>query len=878
MKKILFLFLISMVYLQTFAVPAYPYPVTITQPNGEELTLIMKGDEYMNWAVTLDGYTLLVNSDSYFCYAQLNASGDLVPSQYHATEILNRSGEVNTWLQSINTNLFYSDIQVFNYMQLREIVATEYEKGEDIETKGERKLLVILAEFPDRSFKRTAEDFELLMNQINYTDGGLSGSVKDYFLENSYGQLDLTCNIVGPFELPNNATYYALETRWGLFARNAITAAIQGGVSLAPFATGYTVSSVYLIYAGFDASAGCPQTQCIWAHAQRYFNYLEPESGYTIQRYAASSELRGVGGSTLTDIGVICHEYGHTLGAPDYYDTNGQTGGDYDGTGNWDLQAGGSWNNGGTTPPHSNPRSKINTYDWATATLLNTPQTVTVPISRIYNNAFFKISIPNSDSFSADQYFVIENRTREGFDSYIPGQNLIIYRCTENYESQLYLQNTTSPQRFYPVSANASVAVPAFGSSAKSQYGNINSSSATWPGTLNKALFHNSTTPAMVSWGGTPCNKPISNITVHGDYITFDYIGGGSKSNYLVFLPYYYGTIITAQSGSSSPVNVGGNFSFTVDLFPSHNKSKLVVTANNIPLTPSGNIYTISNIQSDQIVRIEGLEFNTFPITATAGINGNILPEGVTEVNYGGIKTFEIRADNGCSVDKVFVDDEDMGEIKSYTFKNVLKSHTINATFKLGGQYSILTSCTGPLYFETVAGAPSEYEVCVVSSPDIVANISVAAPPKFQISLNGITWYQNFSISRTQIPANLYIRFNPAPGDVGEFKGTLTLKSTEAYNEIELIGNALVGINESDNIQNISIYPNPTTGELKIESGELRVENIDIFDNYGRKQKIIINYQLSNVNSINISHLQAGIYFLAIATDQGIVYKKVVKE
>ena len=877
MKKILCLLLTLMVYFQTFAVPAYPYPVTVTQPNGEELTLIMKGDEYIHWAVTLDGYTLLVNADRYFCYAELNASGDLDVSSHVATEISNRSPEVNAWLQNMNKNLFYSEKQVFSYMQVREIVDAEYEKTARGEIRGVRKLLVVLTEFPDRPMKRTQEDFNMLFNQINYTEDGFSGSVKDFYFENSYNTLEMQYTVVGPFVTPNNASYYTPDSRWSIFARHSITAAYNAGVNLAEFATGNTISEFYAIYAGYDQSAGC--ADCIWAHAFSTFNFSI--GGYTISKYACSSELRGTSGSAITDIGTPCHEFGHSLGAPDYYDTDYATGGQYDGTGYWDLQSSGSYNNSGKTPALSNSRSKIYTYGWANAITLNSPQTVTVPSSRIYNNAFFRIDIPNSDSYCTQQYYLIENKIKEGFEAYIPGQNLLIYRCTENYNNTSnYPQNTTSWQRFYPVAANATVAVPTAGTTSQKTYGSTSSASCTWPGTGNKTTFNNTTTPATVSWDGTPINKPITNITVHGDYITFDFMGGGTKSNYNVFLPAYYGCMVTAQAGSTSPVNTGGNFSFKVDKLPSHSNAKIKVTANNIELTPSGNIYTISNIQADQIVRIEDLAFNTFPIVVTSGANGTIDPEGTVQVNHGGMKTFEIRADNGYSIDKVTIDGVDMGDISSYTFKNVLESHTLSATFKRGEKYPIIISTTSAS-FEATEGQFSDSVLVTVSqgTPALVANVNVTAPPRFQISNNGIKWYQAFSISKTQLPSTLYIRFNPAVGDHGIFTDTLTLKSTDAYNEIILTGNALVGIDEID-YQNIAIYPNPTTGNLTIESGELKITNIEIYDIYGRKQISDIRYPISDIgkSEINIAHLSAGIYFVAVNTDKGKVYKKIVKE
>jgi len=79
----------------------------------------------------------------------------------------------------------------------------------------------------------------------------------------------------------------------------------------------------------------------------------------------------------------------------------------------------------------------------------------------------------------------------------------------------------------------------------------------------------------------------------------------------------------------------------------------------------------------------------------------------------------------------------------------------------------------------------------------------------------------------------------------------------------------------------IKIYPNPTTGELRIESGELRINTVEIFDVFGRS--VGINTQVRPENSgseivINISHLSVGVYFLKINTEIGQVIKKVLKE
>ena len=77
-------------------------------------------------------------------------------------------------------------------------------------------------------------------------------------------------------------------------------------------------------------------------------------------------------------------------------------------------------------------------------------------------------------------------------------------------------------------------------------------------------------------------------------------------------------------------------------------------------------------------------------------------------------------------------------------------------------------------------------------------------------------------------------------------------------------------------INDISIYPNPTTGELRIKNYELGIDNVEVFDIYGIKQLAIFNFQFST--QIDISHLPAGIYFVRITTEKGVVTKKIMKK
>ena len=118
-------------------------------------------------------------------------------------------------------------------------------------------------------------------------------------------------------------------------------------------------------------------------------------------------------------------------------------------------------------------------------------------------------------------------------------------------------------------------------------------------------------------------------------------------------------------------------------------------------------------------------------------------------------------------------------------------------------------------------------------------------------------------------------------GDIGE--KTLTVgnnpftitvvaedgETTLSYNVMVI--RATVGIAESTATQ-INIYPNPTTWELKIESGELKVEKVEILDITG---KTVLT---SRETTINISQLSTGTYFMKLKTDKGELTKKVIKE
>ncbi len=507
------------------AVPAYPFPIEYKQPNGEIITILMKGDEKVKWAQTPDGYTILSKNDGYYEYAMKDSNGDLIHSGVVVSSQGKRSTSENDFLNKIEKGLFYSKSQLNVIDQIWEI---KDKSAKAFPTTGNRKLVCILIGFTDKAFTKTQAEFNNLFNQVGYTTGGATGSVKDFYTENSWGQFNLTVDVFGPYTASQNMAYYGANDASGndVRPRELVTEAINLADPTANFANydndgDGSVDGVYIVYAGYGEEAG-GGANCIWAHAWNITTITR--DGKTLSKYSCSAELRGSSGTTITAIGVICHEFGHVLGAPDYYDTNYSTGGQYSGTSTWDMMASGSWNNNGVTPAHHNAFTKIYFYNWATATTLSTAQAVSVS-NAAENKSFYRIN-----TATTGEYYLIENREKHMFDAYIPGSGLIIYHVHSGVMTSASSNtiNATHQQRMYPVAQNATVGKP---TSTASTYGTVDVASCAWTGaTGTKTEFSDTSIPNMKSWAGANTGMPITNISRNATtkVVTFDFMGGGS--------------------------------------------------------------------------------------------------------------------------------------------------------------------------------------------------------------------------------------------------------------------------------------------------------------------------------------------------------------
>lgn len=523
MKRVLIGFLFSLLYISAFAIIAYPYPVKVNTAKGFAY-ITMKGNENNKYAITSDGFCVVQDSLGWK-YLRTDATGNISVSEYSLEDTKFYSDRLNAFLKSeqsvrqLTSNLSGADCQLNKRNKSHRQTAP---------VTGHRKVLIVMMQFTDCTFKKLNSDFDALFNEQGYITDGAAGSVYDFYQYTSYGQLELQCDVLGPFTASHDMAYYGKNVGIGGYDKNPyalFTEALQyaaSAVSLSDYdadGDGF-IDNFHIIYAGFGEEAGA-SSNAIWAH-ESTFKPITID-GIQIDRYSCAPELRSNKGNGISRIGPHCHEIGHALGAMDYYDTNYETGGSYLGTGQWDVMASGSWNNDGITPANFNSYVKAYDFGWMNIVSL-TADTTIVTHSSCTDNTIYRINTPVKNDF-----FLIENRRKEHFDINVPGEGLLILHIGPDIDNRATSNaiNTTFPQSCYIICASATVAKP---NSSPSSYGQINSEGCPFPGTSMKDAFNQTTTPAALCQNGKNGNFSITEIKEASDgIISFNFAIGDEE-------------------------------------------------------------------------------------------------------------------------------------------------------------------------------------------------------------------------------------------------------------------------------------------------------------------------------------------------------------
>lgn len=418
------------------AIPAKKLQKVITLTNGTQVSVELRGDEYLSWWEGTDGTAYRATADeNVFEAFDLEAQKPAAAARRARAE----QGRVAR-LARVKNSLKGADDKMRGL------------GGDHITYKGVKKGLVVLVDFKNKKFA-DGHDLEYYKNVINGKDfsdeeEGYVGSVRDYFLAQSNGQFELDFDVVGPVTMSKNYGYYGND---GAYQKDEkvyemikeASDAIQDKVNLKDYDWDGDgeADQVFFLYAGLgQASGGSAGT--IWPHESelRYWpcGVLSYSTG-KINTYACANELQpetqGSSRYISAGIGTICHEFSHCLGFADMYDTTG--GGGY-GMSVFDVMDQGSYNGNGFVPCNYTAFERIYA-GWVEPIELIDPATVKDMKSvSDYGRPFIMYNYKNTN-----EYFLLENRQNTGWDEGLYGSNgLLIVHV--NYVPSRWANNSVN--------------------------------------------------------------------------------------------------------------------------------------------------------------------------------------------------------------------------------------------------------------------------------------------------------------------------------------------------------------------------------------------------------------------------------------------------
>ena len=427
------------------AIPADPQAKKMRQPDGSYVTVMMRGDEHCHMLFSADGTPLFYNAKTHaFEYAQLKA-GRLSGSGIIAKDAADRDMKAKAYVAKMDMNAIQKAVlqnrsfETAKSNGARKAGSPKRIRINDFPTIGHQKSLVILWEFSDTDFtsiENPKQFFNGLLNTPGFTwEGtGINGSAVDFYHASSFNKFDPEFDVVGPVKLSKPASYYGSDnpSQDAMIYEAIIEScqALDDEINFADYDTDNDgkVDNIYFFYAG-NGQADTPNgTELIWPHSW----YLGETGwkqdlvldGKQIDRYTCSNELRykSDGSKVPTGIGTFVHEFGHVLGLADHYDVS------YGmltfGLGAWDTMASGSYNNDMNTPPvfSAFERAELGWLDY-TDLNIDADSINVLPYLADCNKAY-RIKV---DGTNDNEYFILENRQKTGWDKYLPGHGMLTW-------------------------------------------------------------------------------------------------------------------------------------------------------------------------------------------------------------------------------------------------------------------------------------------------------------------------------------------------------------------------------------------------------------------------------------------------------------------
>jgi immune inhibitor A len=375
----------------------------------------------------------------------------------------------------------------------------------------DRNAIVLLVDFSDNQANQA------LYPPVHYSDMLFSvatyptGSMRDWYLENSYGQFNVTGGVtVIWLRMPQIYAYYVDgQAGFGAYPHNAQRLAEDAVLAADPYIdfSEYDndgpdgiansgdddgmVDALFVVHAG-PGRETTGSNNDIHSHAWSMANPPQVD-GVTASSYSMEPDEGRRG--------VFAHEFGHVLGLPDLYDTDYSS----SGVGDWCCMSFGSWGGGGLTPVHflSWCKARLDFLDPTipriNVTAAGIPQVETNPTA-------YEVW---TGGYPGRQYFTVENRQQTGSDISLPGNGLIICHVDEDQPGN---SNEAHPL----------IMIEQADGLNELMYGGGSDSGDPWPGSTNNRAFTNTSSPNSRDYLDQSTQVAVQTISNSGPLMTAD--------------------------------------------------------------------------------------------------------------------------------------------------------------------------------------------------------------------------------------------------------------------------------------------------------------------------------------------------------------------
>jgi len=499
-----------------WAGPVAPIVLELSQPDGTKFSAVARGDEFANWMETLDGHSIVKQNDTWY-YAGKDSSGKLISTGAPVGSL--SADELRLLPLHVMPD---KDPESLKPYKIRKIPRGDGPASQDAVSpqaiSHTQYVLTILVNYNDISLAYTDANFQSLIY-------GASNSVKDFYLKSSYNGFTVAApaetsgtpndgiiRVSRPVAHPNHGNDFATSRS----EASAIVSLADPFINYASYdanADGNISAdelAIVIILAGYENSYGgdSAATPRVYGHKSGF--PAVTLDGKTLSPYTMFGEAHAVAedvpGKHISTIGIMCHELGHLmLGLPDLYDTDYSS----DGIGEWGVMGGGEWNTTGTifndyyligdSPALMSAWSKVAT-GFTLPQDINSNQNAVSIAQAATNEVAKRIWI---DKYRLNEYFLLENRQKTGFDTPLPGSGLLIWHVDETIGS-----NSNESHKLVDLEE-------ADGLAQLDNYGNGNGGDTgdPFPGSTDNRTFNNNSNPNTKTYSSASTGIAVSSIS-----------------------------------------------------------------------------------------------------------------------------------------------------------------------------------------------------------------------------------------------------------------------------------------------------------------------------------------------------------------------------